>query len=173
MPRALGNVLDISVGINLVADLAAGNNTGKRFHMRNYETLGILFYKNAASAGSDDIVLTLKESNAASGGTLQALSAITDVYYKAIASPLVGTEVWTEVTQAKGSTFTIAGASFATFQGMWYFDVDAASMSDGFQWLSLDIADPGSGGTINGGVFYIATELKILRKPDLLAQPNA
>lgn len=173
MPRALGFVHDISVGINTVADLAAGANTGKRFHMRNYETLGILFYKNAASAGTDDIILTLKEANANTGGTLQALSAITDVYQKSVASPLLGTEVWVENTQAKASTYTISGASFAAHQGFWYFDVDAASMSDGFQWLSLDIADPGAGGTIVGGVWYIATELKQQRKPDLLVQVNA
>lgn len=173
MPRALGSVLDVSIGINPVADLAAGANTGKRIHMRNYETLGILLVKNAASAGTDDVVITLQEHNANTAGTSQNLAAITDVYRKSVASPLLGTEVWVETNQAAAATYTISGASFAAHQGLWYFDVDAASLSAGFQWLSVNIADPGSGGTILGGVLYIPSELKIQRRPDLLAQPNA
>jgi len=173
MPRALANVLDISVGINPVADLAAGANTGKRIHMRNYDTLGVLFFKNAASAGSDDVVITLQEHNANTGGTSQNLAAITDWYRKSVASPLLGTETWTETTQAAAATLTLAGATFATHQQLVYFDVEAASLSAGFEWLSVNIADPGSGGTILGGVLYIPTGLKIMRNPSLLAQPNA
>lgn len=171
--RALGNVLDVSIGINPVADLAAGANTGKRIHMRNYDTLGVLLVKNAASAGTDDVVITLREHNANTGGTSQNLAAITDVYRKSVASPLLGSEVWNEHTQAAAATFTIAGASFAAHQGLWYFDVEAGALSAGFEWLSVDIADPGSGGTILGGVIYIPSGLKIQRRPDLLAQPNA
>lgn len=173
MPRALGNVLDITTGINPVADLAAGANTGKRIHLRNYDTCGILFFKNAASAGSDDVVLTLQEHNANTGGTSQNLAAITDWYRKSVASPLLGSETWTETSQAAGATLTLAGASFATHQQIVYFDVEAASLSAGFEWISVNIADPGSGGTILGGLFYIPTGLKIMRRPDLLAQPNA
>ena len=36
--RGLGYKFDISTGIQPVADLAAGANTGKRVHMRNYES---------------------------------------------------------------------------------------------------------------------------------------
>jgi hypothetical protein len=170
---SLGNVLDISVGINLVADLAAGANTGKRIHMRNYETLGVCLLKNAASAGVDDVVIALQEHNANTGGTSQALSCVTTFYRKSVASPLLGTETWNETVQAAGSTVTVAGATYATHQGFWYFDVEAASLSAGFEWLSVNIADPGAGGTILGGVIYIAGGLKIARRPDLLAQPNA
>jgi hypothetical protein len=165
--------LDISVGINLVADLAAGANTGKRIHMRNYDTLGVLFLKNAASAGTDNVVLTLQEHDAATAGNSQNLAAITDSYRKSVASPLLGTEVWTEVTQAAAATLTIAGATFAAHQGFWFFEIEAGSLSAGFEWLSVNIADPGAGGTILGGVMYIPTGLKIQRRPDLLAQPNA
>jgi hypothetical protein len=173
MPRALGYTLDVSVGINPVADLAAGANTGKRIHLRNYDTCGILFFKNAASAGADDVVLTLQEHNANTGGTSQNLAAITDWYRKSVASPLLGSETWTETNQAAGATLTLAGATFATHQQIVYFDIEASALSAGFEWISINIADPGSGGTIIGGLFYIPTGLKIMRKPDLLAQPNA
>lgn len=171
--KALGNILDISVGINQVADLAAGANTGKRFHMRNYDTLGVLLNKNAASAGADDVIITLQEHNANTGGTSQNLAAINAVYRKSVASPLLGTELWVEALQAAAATYTISGASFAAHQGYWYFDVESGALSAGFEWLSVNIADPGSGGTILGGVTYIASGLKIMRNPDLLAQPNA
>lgn len=172
--KALGNVLDISVGINNVADIAAGANTGKRIHMRNYDTLGILFMKNAASAGTDDVIITLQEHNANTGGTSQNLAAIGDWYRKSVASPLLGTETWTETLVATPlATLTLAGASFAAHQQLVYFDVEAGALSAGFEWLSVNIADPGAGGTILGGVIYIPTGLKILRNPALLAQPNA
>lgn len=173
--RGLGNVLDITTGINPVADLAAGANTGKRVHMRNYQTLGVLFSKNAASAGTDSVIITLQEHSANTGGTSQNLAAITDWYYKSVTSPLLGTEVWTEVTQAAGATLTLAdaGAVKAAHQSLVFFEVEADSLSAGFEWLSVNIADPGAGGTILGGVFYIMSGLKIMRRPDLLAQPNA
>jgi hypothetical protein len=173
--RILGRDIDLAVGINPVADLAAGANTGKRVHMRNYETLGVLFFKNAASAGTDTITLTLQEHNANTGGTSQNLAAITDWYYKSTAAALAGTEGWTEVTQAAAATLALpdSGPIKAANQAMVYFEVGAPSLSAGFQWLSVNIADPGSGGTILGGVFYCLGDLKIMRRPDLLAQPNA
>lgn len=171
--RGLGNVFDISVGINDVVDLAAGANTGKRVHMRNYDTFGVIFRKNAASAGSDDVVLTLQEHNANTGGTSQNLAAITDWYRKSVASPLLGTETWVETTQAAGATLTLAGATFATHQMIVVFEIEAGALSAGFEWLSVNIADPGAGGTILGGLTYVMSGLKIKRRPDLLAQPNA
>jgi hypothetical protein len=39
--------------------------------------------------------------------------------------------------------------------------------------LSVNIADPGAGGTIPGAVIYIPHGLKIQRRPDLLDEPNA
>lgn len=173
--RGLGNVFDIATGINDVADLAAGANTGKRIHMRNYDTLGVVFRKNAASAGTDSVILTLREHNANTAGTSQNLAAITDWYYKSTAAALTGTEVWTEATQAAGATLTLADAGpvKAAHQSLVCFEIEAGALSAGFEWLSVDIPDPGVGGTILGGLTYVLTGLKIARRPDLLAQPNA
>jgi hypothetical protein len=173
--RGLGNVIDITTGINPVADIAAGANTGKRIHMRNYQTLGVLFFKNAASAGTDSVIITLQEHTANTGGTSQNLAAITDWYSKTLAVALAGTEVWVESTQAAAATLTLADAGIikAANQAIVFFEIEADSLSAGFEWLSVNIADPGSGGTILGGVFYIPSGLKIMRNPALLAQPNA
>lgn len=173
--RALGNAVDFTVGINPVADLAAGANTGKRVHMRNYDTLAVVFKKNAASAGTDTITLTLQEHNAASAGTSQNLAAITDWYYKSTAAALAGTEAWTEVTQAAAATLALADAGpiKAANQAIVWFEIESGALSAGFEWLSVNIADPGSGGTILGSVDYLMSGLKIARRPDLLAQPNA
>ena len=172
--RGLGNLFDLTQGINLVTDLAAGANTGKRVHMRNYQTFGCLFYKDAASAGTDTVTLTLNEHDAASSGNTNALAKITDYYYKSTAAALAGTEVWTEGTQAAASTLALTNAIVpAANQAMVFFEVEADMLSSSaFQWLSVSIADPGSAGTIRGGVFYVMSGLKIQRNPNLLAQPN-
>lgn len=172
--QGFANAFDVGIGINLVADLAAGANTGKRIHMRNYESVAVLLVKNAASAGTDDVVIQAKEANANTGGTLQNLGStpITEYYTKS-ATTLAGTEAWVRTTQTADNKITIAGATYAAKQVMALFEVNANSLSDGFEWFEVDIADPGSGGTILGGVLYIPSGLRIARQGDLLAQPNA
>lgn len=172
--QGLGSKLDIAIGINLVADLAAGANTGKRIHMRNYENVIVVLLKNAASAGTDDVVIQAQEHNANTGGTSQNIASnpITEYYTKS-ATTLAGTEAWVRTTQTAGSAVTIAGATYAAKQVIAAFEINANSLADGFEWVSVNIADPGSGGTILGGVIYIPTGLRISRQVDLLAQPNA
>jgi len=171
--RGLGMKFYVGSAIMPVADLAAGANTGHRIHMRNYGSLGVVFAKGAASAGTDNVVLTLQEHSAATGGTSQNLAVITDFYIKSEAAPMDGDEAWVETTQAALATVTLAGATYAAQQAIVCFEVEAASLSAGFEWLSVNIADPGAGGTIPGTVLYVPTGLKIQRRPDLLAQPNA
>jgi hypothetical protein len=169
----LGRIFDVGSAIMPVADIAAGANTGHRIHMRNYRTLAVVFLKAAASAGTDNVVLTLQEHTAASGGTSQNLAAITSTYIKSEAAPMDGDEAWTELTQAAAATLTLAGATYAAQQLITVFEVEAAALSAGFEWLSVNIADPGAGGTIPGALLYIPHGLAYQRRPDLLPQPNA
>lgn len=170
----LGRLFDVGSGIMPVADIAAGANTGHRIHMRNYETLAVVFLKGVASAGTDTVTLTLQEHNAASAGTSQNLAVVTTFYMKTEASPMDGDEAWTETVQAAAATVALSNTVMpAANQGIAVFEVEAASLSAGFEWLSVNIADPGTGGTIPGAVLYIPHGLKIQRRPDLLAQPNA
>jgi hypothetical protein len=172
--NGLGRLFDIGSGIMPVADLAAGANTGHRVHMRNCETLAVVFLKAAASAGTDTVTLTLQEHNAATGGTSQNLAVITDWYMKTEAAPMDGDETWTETTQAAAATLALSNTVMpAANQGIAVFEVEAASLSDDFEWVSVNIADPGSGGTIPGTLLYIPHGLKIERQPNRLAQLNA
>lgn len=171
--RGLGNKFDVCSGIPVIADIAAGANTGHRLHLRNYQGVTVVFHKGVASAGTDTVVLTLQEHNAATGGTSQNLATITDWYMKSEAS-LDGDEVWTETTQAAAATISLTNAVLpAANQGIVAFDVDGESLSAGFEWISVNIADPGSGGTIPGTVLYVAHGLYRKANPARLVQPNA
>lgn len=169
--RGLGHAFDVCSEIVSVADLAAGANTGHRIHMRNYQSVAFVLCKGVASAGTDSIVITLQEHTAATSGTSQNLAAITDYYVKSEAS-LDGDETWTETTQAAAATLTLTGATYATLQALVVFEVEADSLSAGYQWVSVNIADPGSGGTIPGTVIAIPSGLKIRRNPSRLVNPN-
>lgn len=176
--RGLGNAFDVATVIPLVADLAAGANTGKRIHLAQYQTIDFLFYKNPASAGTDTIVLTLREHTANTGGTSANLAAIGDYYYKSTVTALAGTEAWTAGDNTSGglpqATLSLTNAIIpAANQAIVSFSLEADSLDAGYGWVSLDIPDPGSGGTINGGCFAVLSGLKSQRRPDLLAQPNA
>lgn len=172
--RGLGNIIDACVGLN-VAALGTGTQSGKRIHMRNYQTLDVIFIKGPASAGTDTVTLTLNNHTANTGGTSTALAAITDYYYKSAAAALAGTEAWTEVTQAAASTIALSNAGIvpAANAAIVAFSVEADSLQDGYQWLSVDVSGLTSTNTIPATVLYIPSGLKIMRKPDLLAQPNA
>ena len=166
----LGREFEIGSGI-VPVDLAAGANTGARVHMRNYDTLAVVFVKAAASAGTDNVVLTLQEHTAASGGTSANLAAITTAYVKSEAT-LDGDETWTELTQAAAATLTLTGATYAATQLISVFEVQSQSLSAGYEWLSVNIADPGAGGTVLGSVLYIPHGLKVQRRPDLMPNLN-
>src|ERR1035437_2064663 len=95
--------------------------TKNRFNMRDAEVVGILIV--GATAVSN---LMLNECNAASAGTEQALTQVTQYWTQASAT---APTAWTRVTQAAAST----GPSING--GLTYFEVSAASMSDGFKYL--------------------------------------
>lgn len=163
---ALGRMFDLSVGFAPV-DTQTGANTGKRISMRPYEAIGVLLFKGAGS-GTDVPVFTLNEANASTGGTSQALAAIT-TWYKKSATTLAGSETWTKTTQAAGSTLTLTGE--ATKQGIYYFEVEATKLSDGFTHISVDVADTGSAGAQLAGLLYVAHDLHVPRAPASLVAP--
>jgi hypothetical protein len=162
--HGLGRVFDLSVGFAPV-DTQTGANTGKRIRMLAGQTLSVVLFK-AAGVGTDVPIFTLNEANASSGGTSQALAKIT-TWHKKSATTLAGTETWTTTTQAAGSTLTLTGE--ATKQGIYVFDVDGASLSDGFNYVSVDVADTGSAGAQLAGLLYLMHDLTVQRKPANLA----
>lgn len=164
--HGLGRIFDIGVGI-VPIDLAAGANTGKRVHMRNYGTIAICgYYNNGTVAQAPTLVV--QEHTAASAGTSRDLDVVTEYFVKSAAA-LAGTEAWTRVTQAAGD-ITNADWDDAN-EVLFCAEVEASALSADCQWVSANIADPGTAHI--GAVFYIMHGLRIQRRPDLLAQPNA
>ena len=178
--KGLGRLFDVCLGINLVADLAAGNNTGKRVHMKNYGGIAAVLFCNAVSAGTDTFVIDWQQHTANTAGTSADLdsggvataSGVTEWYDKS-ATTLAGTEAWTRNTQTAASEISLTGATYSAKQQIVVSEITADQLADGYEWVSVDIADPGTGGTRLGGVLYIPFNLAVQRRPDALAQPNA
>jgi len=170
--KALGRIFDVALGINLIADLAAGNNTGKRINLKNYGGVVGVVWMNAVSAGTDSFEPDWQQHTALTGGTSADLDVITEWYVKS-ATTLAGTEAWARVTQSAASEITLTGATYAAKQVIMVSEITAEQLSDGYSHVSIDIADPGSGGTRLGGVLYIPFNLQVQRRLDLLPQPNA
>jgi hypothetical protein len=163
--QGLGREFDIACGL-VPYDTNAGAGTGKRVSLQRAQALTFVLFKGAG-VGTDVPVLTLQEHNAASGGTSQNLAKITTVYKKAAAS-LAGTEAWAVVvSQAAAATATLTGE--ATNQGIYAFDLDGTSLSDGFTHVSLSVADTGAAGAQLGAVLYLLHGRAVQRKPTNLA----
>lgn len=162
--------IDVLHNIAPIADLAGQANTGARIHMANYRAVTFVAYMDAVSAGTDTFVIDLQEADAASAGNAQDLDVITEWYHKHEAS-LDGDEQWTRVTQSAASEVSLTGATF-TGEILVVFTVDASQLSDGFEWLFVTIADPGTGGTRPGCVLAIGEPVN-KRAPANWPQPNA
>lgn len=163
--QGLGREFDLGIGL-IPYDTNAAAGTGKRISLQRAQSIAFVLFKGAGS-GTDAPVLTLKEHNAASSGTSQNLAKITTIYKKADA-PGVGTEAWAvAVNQAAAATATLTGE--ATNSGIYVFELDGTSLSDGFTHVSLDVADTGAAGAQLGGVLYVLHGLAVQRTPTNLA----
>jgi hypothetical protein len=169
--KGLGRLFDVGTAIQTVADLAGQSNTGFRVNMKNYSGIAFIVYMNAVSAGTDTFVPDVQQHTAASSGTSADLDVVTEWYIKHEAT-LDGDETWTRVTQSAASEVSLTGATY-TGQLILVIEVGADQLSDGYGWVSLDIADPGTGGTRVGGALWIGYGLARQQRPDGLPQPNA
>ncbi|MGH7774473.1 MAG: hypothetical protein ACREQA_19795 [Candidatus Binatia bacterium] len=163
--EALGRLLDVSIGA-APKDLNAAT-TGKRVKLQGATGVTILFVKDAGTAGEDP-VLTLKEHNADTGGTSQNLAVIAKHYQKQEAT-LDGDEKWSKVTQTKAATLTL-NATSAEEEGIYAVYVGADQLSDGFAYVSLDVAATTTAGQL-GVVVYILHDLTVQRAPENMAAP--
>lgn len=165
--RGLGRVFNASAGA-VPTDAVAGAITGNRIHMKDCDTVAFLVI---AAAGSTDVLdLDLQEHNAATGGTSQDLDIITKYYYQTEAT-LDGDETWTEGSQAAGSEITDVGA--ASQQQLVVVEVGSEQLSDGFEWVSLNVPDLGTNGTKFVAIINLALDLNVQRKPTNLPNLNA
>jgi hypothetical protein len=160
---ALGKNFDISNALSVV-DLNAGANTGLMVNMQNAAVCSFVFFGDAGTAGAD-LVFDLQESTALTGGTTQDLDIIT-TWFKKEETTLDGDEAWTRVTQSAGSEVTVTDTG-ADVEQIYVFEVRADQLSDGFKYLSLNIADASQAKI--GGVLAILSGLKVQRKPENLS----
>lgn len=168
--RALGRLFDIGTAFAPV-DLNTAGATGKRQALTHAG--GVLFvgFLGAAGSGTEDVVLTVQQHTAYTGGTSSNLatasvassSGITTYHLKAEAT-LDNDEAWVEVTQADSATVTIAGATYATQQAIVAIPISADQLGDGYTHVSVSAADPGSNARLAGGL-YLVHELAQQRKP--------
>lgn len=163
----LGRVFDISAGV-VVSDFAAGASTGNRVSMKNCSAITVLVTKKVFT-DTQPAVLTLKQHTASSSGTSSNL-AIIDTVYKKVEATLDGDETWTKVTQAAAATFTEASTD-DTLQAIYAFTVRADQLSDGYSYISVDVADTGATTGDWGTVLYILHDLNVRRAPENLVAP--
>jgi hypothetical protein len=157
--QGIGRVVDLSVGI-VPTDMSSAANTGKRVSMKNCSAITVVLFKKAGTAG-DDPAFTLNQHTAASSGSSGTLAKIDTVYSKLAATP-DGTETWTKTTQAAAATYT--DATSAEAGGVIAFTIGADQLSDGYSYISVDVADVGSNAQI-GGLLYILHDLNVRRAP--------
>lgn len=161
--RALGRLFNISVGA-VPADAVAAAITGNRVHLK--DARGVSFVV-VASAGSTDILdVDLQEHDASTGGTSQDLDIITKYYYQD-ETTLDGDETWTEGSQTAASEITNVGSASA--QQLVVIEVGADQLSDGFEWVSLNVPDLGTNGTKYVAILNVVHDLDVQRKPTNLA----
>lgn len=161
--RALGRLFNVSVGA-VPTDAVAGAITGNRVSLRD---AGGVSFIVVASAGSTDILdVDLRQHTAATGGTSADLDIITKYYYQDEAT-LDGDETWTEGSQSAASEITDVGSASA--QQLLVIEVGAEQLSDGYNYVSLDVPDLGTNGTKYVAILNVVHDLHVQRKPQNLA----
>lgn len=166
--EGLGRLFDVVAGAAPV-DLTTAAVTGNRVSLRDAGGVTIVAFKDIGAAGEDP-TFTLKEHDAASGGTSQNLAVIDSFYQKADATDLSGDEKWTRTTQTAAATVT--DATWGEKELILVIEVDSTQLSDGFGWVSLDVSDPGATAGQLGCVLYLLRDLAVQRTPANLAAPQ-
>lgn len=168
--NGLGRLFDIGSAFTPVDFNTSDAATGHRIHLRNYESVTMVLYKGAGTAGADPVV-TVQEHTAATGGTSRTL-AVLDEFYKKEETALDGDEVWVRTAVDPVAGVVNMGLTSAEQEGIYAFEVHAPQLSDDCEWVSFNIAATVANAQLVSGL-YILHGLKIQRAPDLLAQLNA
>jgi hypothetical protein len=170
--EALGRLIDVVAGVAPVDLDTANGATGNRVHLKNAGGCTIVVFKGAGTAGADP-TFDLRQHTAASGGTSADLDVIDHYYLKREAS-LDGDETWSRFTQAAASEVADPGGAgtSAEEQQILVIEVEATSLADGFEWISLDVAVTAANPQL-GAVLYLLRDLEVQRAPANLANPQA
>lgn len=163
----LGRAFDVSTGWTPV-DSQTAAITGKRVSLRNAG--GVLFLINkAAGTANDDPTFDVQQHTASTAGTTADLDVV-DKYWIKQETTLDGDEQWTEVTQTAASEVTLNATSAETEMLVAIY-IPATSLSDGYDYVSLNCADTGAAGAQLMSCSYILSDLNVQRAPANLAAP--
>lgn len=162
---AVGRLFDVGLGWAPVDAQSA--QTGKRVWLGGASGCTILVIKAAGTAG-DDHSYALQQHTAASSGTSSDLNAIS-YYYVKQETALDNDESWEKFTQTADDDITDAGAAgtSAEQQQIIAIEVDAAQLSDGYAWISLNSGGEGSNAQLSTCI-YLLHGLRHQRTPALL-----
>lgn len=130
---------------------ASATTSNKRVNLRDASGALIL-----VSGTTGATAVTVQEANAASGGTIQNLAAITEYWTQ----PATG-GVWTRVTQAAAATATTLNG-LATLLALY---IPQGALSDGFSYVAASHA--------TGNVITILSDLDVQRWPSNLRDVTA
>lgn len=160
--EGLGRLFD-AVQVVAPVDINGAGATGNRIHMVNCSAVTFLV---SLAAGANATVIDLRQHTAATGGVSADLDIVDRCFVKSEAT-LDGDETWTLTTQVAASEVTTGGA----LQELWAIHVDASELADGYEWISVDLSDPGAAEAAS--VVGILHDLTVQRCPALLVNPNA
>ena len=163
--EGLGRLFDISTAF-VPTDAVAGAITGKRVSLKHAGGCTIVIQTTGGSTDITDV--DLQQHTAATGGTTADLDIIDHYYYKS-ETTLDGDETWTRGTQSAASEITNVGA--ASEELLLVIEVDARSLSDGYDYISIDVPDLGTNGTRYCSGLYILRDLAVQRTPANLVAP--
>jgi hypothetical protein len=134
----LGYTFDLGFD-GLSADLSTTAITGKRTNVRNFNNPNFVVALGAAASGNADVVMTVNQWQASSGGSAQPY--VCDHLYLKSATLLANTEVWTNVANAAtDGTIRVLGAANATKQCIAVVEIHVPALLSGYDYVSLDIA---------------------------------
>lgn len=164
--EGLGRLFDIVVG-SAPADSVAAAITGNRVRLNRAAGCTIVVLTDGGS--TDVLDLDLQQATAATGGSIIDLDIINHYYLKE-ATTFAGSETWSRVAQTAASEITNAGS--ASKQTLLVIEVEGTQLSDGYEFVSLNVPDQGSNGTKYTAVLYLLRDLAVQRTPANLANPQ-
>lgn len=128
------------------------DQTGDYVSLKDYGKVGVWFIKAAGSA-NDDPTLTLYEAINVAGDDNQTLAVIDTHWIKQAATNLTGVGTFTRTTQTKAATI-VFNATSGEQAILDYFEIDAATLSDGFDCIRVDCANAADVGPQYATVLY-------------------
>lgn len=130
------------------------NADGDWVSLKGYGKVGILFVKEAGTAG-DDPTLTLQQASDVAGTGVKVLNAIDTYWIKQAATSLASTGTFTKTTQTADEQI-VFNATSAEQSLIAYFEIDAEDLDvdNGFDCIRVNVALAANGGPQWGTCLY-------------------